>query len=49
MTEVRFLEIAQRELDQAVDYYNGESPGLGDRFLLEIIETIDRIKRHPHA
>jgi hypothetical protein len=33
--EIRFLEIAQLELDEAVEYYNSESPGLGEEFLLE--------------
>ena len=28
--EIRFLEIAQLELDEAVEYYNSESPGLGE-------------------
>jgi len=32
--EIRFLEIAQLELDEAVEYYNSESPGLGEEFLL---------------
>jgi len=27
---IRFLEIAEIELDQAIEYYNYESPGLGD-------------------
>jgi hypothetical protein len=30
---LRFLEIARLELDEAVDYYNGEFPGLGEVFL----------------
>ena len=29
---VRLLEIAQRELDEAFEHYNGEEPGLGDAF-----------------
>ena len=28
---VRFLEVAQRELDEAVIYYNSQTPGLGER------------------
>jgi hypothetical protein len=35
--DIRFLDIAQRELDEAVEYYNAESPGLGDQFLLEVL------------
>jgi hypothetical protein len=26
--EVRFLDVAQQELDEAVEYYNNESQGL---------------------
>ena len=47
--EIRFLEIAQSELDGAVEYYNSESPGLGDQFLLEVLNAIERIKRFPEA
>jgi plasmid stabilization system protein ParE len=45
----RFLEIAQRELDEAVAYYNSQAPGLGDAFLLEAVAAIDRISRFPLA
>jgi hypothetical protein len=30
--KINFLEIAQIELDEAVEYYNYELPGLGDVF-----------------
>jgi hypothetical protein len=35
--EIRFLDVAQQELDEAVEYYNAESLGLGDHFLLEAL------------
>jgi hypothetical protein len=41
--EIRLLDIAQRELDKAVEYYNAESTGLGDVFLLEVLATFKRI------
>lgn len=47
--EIRFLEIAQIELDETIEYYNSESSGLGDSFLLEAINTIERIRRFPDA
>lgn len=47
--EIRFLEIAQIELDEAVEYYNSESSGLGDSFLLEALNSIERIRRFPNA
>jgi hypothetical protein len=34
---VRFLEVAQQELDEAVEYYNGEATGLGDLFIVEVL------------
>ena len=46
---VRFLEVAQQELDEAIAHYNGQSPGLGDAFLLETLAAIDRIRRFPRA
>ena len=46
---VRVLEIAQRELDEAVSYYNGQVAGLGDAFLLEAVAAIERIRQFPDA
>ena len=46
---VRLLGVAQQELIEAIVYYNGESPGLGDVFLLETVAAIDRIRRFPEA
>jgi plasmid stabilization system protein ParE len=46
---VRFLEVAQRELDEAIAHYNDQSPGLGDAFLLETVAALDRIHRFPRA
>lgn len=47
--EIRFLEIAQVEFDEAVEYYNSESPGLGEEFLLETLKAIERIKLFSNA
>lgn len=46
---VRLLEVAQQELDEAIEYYNAHTAGLGDAFLLETIAAIDRIRRFPRA
>ena len=46
---VRLLGVAQQELDEAIAHYSGESPGLGDAFLLETVAAIDRIRRFPEA
>jgi plasmid stabilization system protein ParE len=46
---VRFLDVAQAELDEAVAYYDSESAGLGSRFLIEVLATLDRIASYPEA
>jgi len=46
---VLFLEVAQQELDEAIDYYNHESPELGITFLEEILSTLKLILNHPKA
>ena len=46
---IRFLEVAQVELDEAVEYYNCEVPGLGDTFLAEVLKALDRIGTYPTA
>jgi len=46
---VRFLEIAEIELDQAIQWYGAQAPGLGDAFLIEVLSATDRIARFPEA
>jgi plasmid stabilization system protein ParE len=46
---VRFLEIAEIELDQAIQWYDAQAPGLGNAFLIEILSATDRIARLPQA
>ena len=47
--EISILDAAEAELDEAVEYYNSQLPGLGDEFLLEFIKSTERIKNYPHA
>lgn len=47
--KLRILEEAQLDLEVSVDYYNGESPGLGFEFADEFYHTIDRIVDNPEA
>jgi plasmid stabilization system protein ParE len=47
--KIRFLDVAQEELDEAVEYYHAQLPGLGDQFLLEILSTLERISQFPNA
>ena len=46
---VRFLEIAEIELDQAIHWYELQVPGLGNAFLVETLSAADRISRYPEA
>jgi len=46
---ISFLEIAQIELDQAIEYYNNESRGLGDEFLAEVLNAIGRVGEFSEA
>jgi hypothetical protein len=47
--EPRFLDVAQQELDETIQYYNSESQGLGDQFLIEVLSSLERIKQFPQA
>ena len=46
---VQFLEPAQAEFTEAVDYYDGQTEGLGLEFSDEVKATILRIIEHPEA
>ncbi len=46
---VRFLEIAQIELDEAIQWYEAQAPGLGNALLIEVLAAADRIARFPEA
>jgi plasmid stabilization system protein ParE len=46
---VRFLEIAEMELDQAIHWYGAQAPGLDNAFLIEVLSAADRISRFPDA
>ena len=46
---IRLLEPAQAELDEAVAWYSGQAPGLGDAFLLETLKTLKLIAQFPDA
>lgn len=47
--KINFLEIAQAELDEAIEYYNYEVPGLGDTFLAEVLNALSRVVEFPEA
>lgn len=47
--QVQFLQPAQYELDEAIEYYNAQVPNLGQAFLVEILASLDRICLWPDA
>lgn len=46
---VRFLSIAERELEEAIEYYNFQLPSLAKQFYSEISNGVDRIIQYPDA
>jgi len=38
---IRLLEVAQRELREAVDWYAAQAPRFGDAFLIETLRAFD--------
>jgi toxin ParE2 len=49
MRRYGFLEPAQLEFDEAVNFYNEQKDGLGYEFVEEVFNSINRILRHPEA
>ena len=49
MIEVKFLELAQKELDDAFEYYEYQQSDLGYRFVQEVYNAIGLIKSYPLA
>jgi hypothetical protein len=46
---IKILAVAEQELSEAMDYYNQQCAGLGYEMLLEVKESINRIKSFPEA
>ena len=42
-------ETAEAEVNEAADFYDIESPGLGNVFLDDVERTIEAISQHPEA
>ena len=45
----RFTSAAERELQEAAEFYQIAEPGLGNRFLDEVEATVVRVTTHPLA
>ena len=46
---MRFLDIASQEVDDAIDFYNAEREGLGDDFWVEVKHALNSIIIFPKA
>ncbi|MBA4405850.1 plasmid stabilization protein [bacterium] len=46
---LEFLEPAYIEYQEAIEYYNLQSDGLGNKFIVEIDRTISIIKNYPES
>ena len=46
---IRFLSSAEIEFEDAINYYNTQSEGLGFEFAAEVKRTIERILQYPKA
>ncbi len=46
---VFFHELAERELNDAAQYYEHEQPGLGAAFIADVRRCTDAIVEHPEA
>ena len=46
---LRFDAAAERELNEAVDFYDLESPGLDDVFLAELEHALTQVEKVPEA
>ncbi len=47
--KTHFLEAAQSELDDAIDYYDEKRLGLGGELAEEVQQALERIKHYPEA
>lgn len=47
--KIRFLQPAERELGEAVEYYEAQEPGLGFELFEEVWVAIERIEQYPEA
>jgi toxin ParE1/3/4 len=49
MGPLEFHRLAERELNEAAQYYDLEDPGLGSSFLQEVARCLQSIEAHPEA
>ena len=47
--DVTFNELAERELNDAAQYYEHEQPGLGAAFIAEVRRCTETLVQHPES
>lgn len=47
--KITFHKLAEQELNDAADYYNSKSEGLGDIFLNELQSSVNHIRQFPES
>ena len=47
--KIRVSKLAQREIDDAFDWYDTQSSGLGLKFLDDFDRSVRRISSYPHS
>ena len=49
MSQVRFLRPAEKEVEEAVAYFDDQRDGLGDRFERELADTVETLVEYPRS
>lgn len=47
--KIKFLESAYKEYQEAIDFYNFQSKGLGNKFIIEVDKTLSTIRNFPES
>jgi len=45
--KIKIHELATKEFDEAIDWYENQTKGLGKRFRKSVIDQINKIKKNP--
>ena len=45
--KINIHDLASKEFDEAIDWYENQSPGLGKRFKDSVIQQLKKIKKNP--
>ena len=45
--KIKIHELATKEFDEAIDWYESQSIGLGKRFRKAVIDQINKVKKNP--